>query len=307
MRILQHRDIDSITNRIAVVGTFDGVHRGHRFLLQVLNNEAAKHGLESTVITFAQHPLTTIRPDDVPSMLSTLDERLIKIESCGVECCVVLDFNEQLQQLTAREFLEKISCDYGVKMLVMGFNTLFGKDRIKDLIKYQLIGKEIGIEVIQATEYGSGISSSVIRKMIADGQISKANEALGYSYSIVGKVVKGKQLGRTIGFPTANVEVLDHKKLIPATGVYAVDVILDQSNEKHRAMLNIGRRPTVDVENAPITIEAHIINYNGNLYEKTLCIEFLQFLRKERTFSSLNALTSQLNKDLQQALNIQTT
>lgn len=302
MRLLQQGNIDTNVSRIAVVGTFDGVHQGHQFLLQVLIDEAHNRGLESTVITFAQHPLATIRPHDVPSMLSTLDERLARLVKCNVECCVVLDFNQQLQQLTAREFLEMICRDYGVKVLVMGFNTQFGKDCIKGVEQYRAIGKEVGVEVIQAPEYGSGVCSSAIRQHILSGKISEANEALGYCYSLSGKVVKGKQLGRTIGFPTANIEVTDEKKHLPATGVYVVNVNIPHLGKTYRGMLNIGRRPTVDVDNAPLSIEVHIIDFEGDIYDKEINVEFIRFIREEHPFPSLNALIDQLTLDRQEAM-----
>ena len=302
MKLLQQENIDTNASRIAVVGTFDGVHQGHKFLLQVLNDEAHKRGMESTVITFAQHPLATIRPDDVPPMLSTLDERIARIADCGVECCIVLDFNKVLQQMSAQEFLEMAHKNYGIKVFVMGFNTQFGKDRIKGVEQYQAIGKEVGVEVIQAPEYGCGVCSSAIRRMIKEGEISGANEALGYHYVITGKVVEGKQLGRTIGFPTANVEVYDDKKLIPATGVYVVNVTIPHLNKTYRGMLNIGRRPTVDVANAPISIEAHIIDFEGNIYGKEVRVEFLKFIRPEQAFDSLDALIAQLHHDRKEAM-----
>lgn len=302
MKLLQQENIDVNTPRIAVVGTFDGVHQGHRFLLQVLNDEAHKRGMESTVITFAQHPLATIRPDDVPPMLSTLDERIARIADCGVECCIVLDFNKVLQQMSAQEFLEMAHKNYGIKVLVMGFNTQFGMDRIKGVEQYRAIGKEVGVEVIQAPEYGCGVCSSAIRRMIKEGEIRGANEALGYHYVITGKVVEGKQLGRTIGFPTANVEVYDDKKLIPATGVYVVNVTIPHLNKTYRGMLNIGRRPTVDVADAPISIEAHIIDFEGDIYGKEVRVEFLKFIRPEQAFDSLDALIAQLHHDRQEAM-----
>ena len=302
MRLLQQGNIDTNVSRIAVVGTFDGVHQGHQFLLQVLIDEALNRGLESTVITFAQHPLATIRPHDVPSMLSTFDERLARLVKCNVECCVVLDFNQQLQQLTARQFLEMIGRDYGVRMLIIGFNTRFGCDCVDSFEEYQRLGKEVGVEVIQAPEYGSGICSSAIRRMIKEGAVAGANEALGYRYAITGKVVEGKQLGRTIGFPTANVEVDDDKKLIPATGVYVVDAHMPHLDKTYRAMLNIGRRPTVDVADAPISIEAHVIDFDGDLYGKELRIEFLKFIRPEQAFDSLEALIAQLHHDRKEAM-----
>ena len=302
MNILQQGNINPKTNRIAVLGTFDGVHKGHQFLLDVMKAQAQQRGLEPTVITFAQHPLATIRPNDIPPMLSTLENRLIHLEKCGIDCCIVLDFNEQLQQMTAREFLNMILLNYGIKTLVIGFNTQFGKDRIKGVEQYKAIGEEVGIEVIQAPEYGEGVCSSAIRRHLLNGEIIEANEALGYRFSLCGKVVKGKQLGRTIGFPTANIEIPNSKMLIPDNGVYVVDVTIPHLGKTYRGMLNIGRRPTVDVADAPISIEAHVIDFEGDIYGKELRIEFLKFIRPEQAFDSLEALIAQLHHDRKEAL-----
>lgn len=305
MKLLQQEICDNETQRIAVVGTFDGVHRGHRFLLDFMKKEALRHNLESTVITFEQHPLSVIKPQALPPQLTTNAERMAHIEESGVECCIMLEFNEAFRQLSAQDFLKMIHHDYNVKMLVVGFDTRFGKDCVDGFEQYIEIGKAVGIEVVQAPEYGEGVSSSAIRQSLLSNNIVAANEALGYNYSISGKVVEGKQLGRTIGFPTANIEVADATKLIPSNGVYAADVVIPHlGNEKHRAMLNIGRRPTVDVANAPLSIEVHVIDFEGDLYGKELQVEFLQFLRHERPFSSLDALIAQLQLDRQQATSI---
>ena len=302
MKLLHKGNIDTDTSRIAVVGTFDGVHRGHRFLIDFMLSQATNRGLEPSVITFAQHPLSIIRPQDVPQQLASVDERIEMLQKCGTQTCIMLDFDHQLRQLTARQFLEMIGCDYGVRMLIIGFNTSFGRDCVDSFEEYQRLGKEVGVEVIQAPEYGSGICSSAIRRMIKEGAVAGANEALGYRYAITGKVVEGKQLGRTIGFPTANVEVDDDKKLIPATGVYVVDAHMPHLDKTYRAMLNIGRRPTVDVADAPISIEAHVIDFDGDLYGKELRIEFLKFIRPEQAFDSLEALIAQLHHDRKEAL-----
>lgn len=301
MRLLRQNQVDIEVQRIAVVGTFDGVHRGHRFLLDFMLSQAQQRHLEPSVITFSQHPLTVIRPQNVPKQLTTIDERINMLQECGVESCIMLDFDDKLRCQSARQFLEMIRNDYRVKVLVIGFNTRFGCDCIDSFEEYQRLGKEVGVEVIQAPEYGSGICSSAIRRMIKEGAVVGANEALGYRYAITGKVVEGKQLGRTIGFPTANVEVYDEKKLIPPFGVYIVEVYMSHLAKTYRGMLNIGSRPTVDVTNAPMSIEVHIIDYEGDLYGKTLRVEFVRFLRDECRFASIDDLVEQLSSDREQA------
>lgn len=302
MKLLRQNQVDAKVQRIAVVGTFDGVHRGHRFLLDYMLSQAQQRNLEPTVITFSQHPLTVIRPQNVPQQLATIDERIEMLQECGIETCIMLDFDDELRRKSAQQFLEMIHRDYGVKVLVIGFNTRFGSDCIDSFEQYQKLGQEVGIEVVQAPEYGTGICSSAIRNMLKESKISEVNEALGYRYSITGNVVKGKQLGRTIGFPTANIEIADDKKLIPPLGVYAVEVYISHLAKTYRGMLNIGRRPTVDVTNAPISIEVHIIDFEGDIYNQELKVEFLKFLRPEQAFDSIDKLVAQLHHDRIEAL-----
>lgn len=301
MKLLQQGNKDDASQRIAVVGTFDGVHRGHRFLLDFMKTEALCRKLEPTVITFENHPLSIIHPQDVPPQLTTIDERMELLSSCGVETCILLEFDENLRQLSARQFLEMISRDYGVKVLVVGFNTRFGRDCVDGFEQYEEKGKEVGVAIVKAPEFGSGISSSAIRKLILNKDIVSANAALGYSFSIEGVVTEGKQLGRTIGFPTANIVIADDKKLIPPFGVYIVEVYMSHLGKTYRGMLNIGRRPTVDVTNAPMSIEVHILDYEGDLYGKTLRVEFVRFLRDECRFASIDDLVEQLSSDREQA------
>lgn len=302
MKLLRQNQVDVEVQRIAVVGTFDGVHRGHRFLLDFMLSQARQRHLESSVITFSQHPLTVICPHNVPKQLTTIEERINMLQECGVESCIMLDFDDELRRQSARQFLEMILSDYGVKVLVIGFNTRFGSDCIDSFEEYEKLGSEIGVEVVQAPEYGSGICSSAIRKMLKNNNIFEANKALGYCYSIVGKVVKGKQIGRTIGFPTANIEIADDKKLIPPLGVYAVEVYISHLGKSYRGMLNIGRRPTVDVANAPISIEVHIIDFEGDIYNKEVSVKFIKQIREERPFPSLGALIEQLTLDRQEVM-----
>lgn len=302
MKLLRQNQVDVKAQRITVLGTFDGVHRGHRFLLDFMLSQAQQRRLEPTVITFSQHPLTVIRPKNVPQQLATTEERIEMLQECGIETCIMFDFDDELRRQSARQFLEMIHHNYGVKVLVIGFNTRFGSDCIDSFEQYQNLGQEVGVEVIQAPEYGTGICSSAIRNMLKDRKVSEANEALGYRFSITGKVVKGKQLGRTIGFPTANLEIADDKKLIPPLGVYAVEVYISHLAKTYRGMLNIGRRPTVDAANAPISIEVHITDFEGDIYGKNLKVEFLKFLRPEQAFDSIDKLVAQLHHDRQEAL-----
>ncbi len=279
------------------IGTYDGVHRGHRFLIEHLRQESENRGLKSGVVTFKNHPQSVVNPQHTPKTLSTLDERLALLEETGIDYCILLNFDERLRSYTAEEFMTTLLNDYGVNALILGYDNRFGRDRINCIDGYREIGKRLGVEVIQAPELKGNISSSTIRSLLLNGDVKAANEALGYEYSLTGIITAGKQLGRTIGFPTANLDVNDKNKLIPANGAYAT-IAITADGSKHKAMVNIGRRPTVDVKDAPITIEAHLLDFNRDIYGQSLTLKFIKFLRPEKRFNSLEELSAQLSCDL---------
>lgn len=284
----------SSRSKIATVGMFDGVHSGHRFLIDQLKQEGINRNLGTLVISFTQHPLAVIAPECAPAMLSTAEERKSMILASGVDECIMLDFDRKLQQLTAREFMSMCHDSHNVDVLMLGFNNRFGSDRLSNIADYQKEGDKVGITVMQANELPD-MSSSIIRNLIIDKEIKKATEKLGYFYFLEGTVVKGKQIGRTIGFPTANLQP-STDKLIPPKGVYASLVTLPDGGQRP-AMLNIGCRPTVDKNNAPISIEANIFDFSGDLYDKTIKIHFLDFIREELKFNSLEELRNQIAID----------
>ncbi|MBQ7041647.1 MAG: riboflavin biosynthesis protein RibF [Muribaculaceae bacterium] len=284
----------SSTRKIATVGMFDGVHSGHRFLIDQLKQEGINRNLGTLVISFNQHPLALIAPKCAPPMLTTASEKEQKILATGVSECAIINFDQTLQRMTAREFMMMVHECYDVDVLILGFNNRFGSDRLSDIIDYQKEGEKIGITILQAQELPD-TSSSIIRNLISNKEIKKATEKLGYFYSIEGIVVTGKQIGRTIGFPTANLQP-NSDKLIPPMGVYATQVTLPDG-EQRPAMLNIGCRPTVDKNNAPISIEANIFDFSGDLYDKTIKIHFLDFIREEQKFNSLEELRNQIAID----------
>ncbi len=294
---------DKTRERIAAVGMFDGVHTGHIHLVKTLISFAEQTGLSPVVVTFENHPRDIIRPEDAPKMLTSPEERRKHLGETPLEGIIMLRFNEQLRRMPAFDFLTMLRDDYNARALVLGFNNHFGHDHPTEESEYRALGESAGVKIFHAGEYrhadAEKISSSVIRKLILNGDIQEANLMLGYNYRVSGTVVHGKELGRTIGFPTANIEPADPRRLIPANGVYAVRIHLDDTS--YPAMVNIGHRPTVDSENAPETIEAHIIGFTGDLYGKTVEIEFLRFLREERRFSSLEDLRRQLTLDAEAA------
>lgn len=293
--------------KVATVGMFDGVHRGHRSLLDRVKAEARKRYGEAWVFTFAAHPLALIAPDKAPSPLMTTDDKVEALRASGIDVVEVLDFNEALRSMTAEEFMTMLRSRYGVDVLVMGFDHRFGRDRVSDYNHYEEIGRRIGIEIVRADELrdddlSATICSSSIREAIAEGDVKAAAAMLGRPYILHGEVIEGKQLGRKLGFPTANIRLSDPAMLTPLQGVYAVDVRLPDGTVS-RGMLNIGLRPTVDKTSRPeVSIEVHIIGWSGNLYGESIAVEFLTRLRDEKRFADLASLRGQLEKDKALAL-----
>ena len=286
---------------MAAVGTFDGVHRGHAFVIERLKAEAAAKNLQTKVITFDNHPMAVVAPQRCPSALSDSKERALLLQSLGVDAVESIPFNSELAALTAEQFLEFLHNEHNVKALAMGFNNHIGSDRRTG----ESLGSECcGVEIICLPELDSedGVSSSAVRSALANGDVSEAARLLGRPYSIMGNVVDGKHLGRKIGFPTANISPDDPRRMIPAEGVYAVDVILP-SGQVHRGMVNIGRRPTVDCPDAPQSIEVNIFDFDGNLYGQNIALRFLKHLRSEKRFPHIEALIAQLHIDRQAARN----
>ncbi len=289
-------------DKIAAVGMFDGVHCGHRAMLSDLSDEARRRGLKPMVVTFLRHPLEVVNPANAPKLLTTASERREMLERCFAGDVVMLDFDDALRRLTARDFMAMLRDKYGVGVMYMGFNHRFGSDRLQDARQYHDIARGLGMDVVVGTESIAecgNVSSSRVRSMLENGDVEQARVALGRCYSIAGRVVPGKRLGRKLGFPTANIEVGEKQKLVPAAGVYACRVTLvDGSN--HASMVNIGCRPTVDDGDA-VSVEAHIFDFSGDIYGEEVRLEFVKRLRDEPRFDSIESLTTQLHADAVQA------
>lgn len=281
---------------IVTVGTFDGVHRGHRTLLHQLIEEGASLRLRPAVVTFRNHPLALINPAKSPLRLTTEEEKITLLKE-SVDRVIMLDFDHHLRDMTARDFMQMLRNAYNVKGLLIGFNNHIGSDRLGYGDELSALGKELGMKILLGNELndGSAINSSSVRSLVSEGHLDTAVKLIGHPYPISGTVGHGKALGRTIGFPTANLEVTDPHKLLPPVGVYAGYVDIDGT--RHAVMVNIGHRPTVDNPGAPITIEAHIIDYNGNLYGKTITLQLLSRIRGEHRFAGIDALREQLARD----------
>lgn len=286
---------------VATIGVFDGVHTGHRYLIQQVKQVARQHRLASVLVTFTQHPARVLRPDVPMSLLTTSKEKDLLLQQTGVDHIVKLPFTHELSQLSAQEFMRQVLHDrLHVQVLVIGYDHRFGHGRTEGFEDYVRMGKEMGMEVVEASPLQGnleGTSSSKIRKHLLAGNVEQANALLGYTYSLTGKVIDGFHVGRTIGFPTANLQPDDADKLVPRNGVYAVSVQLENGTDA-AGMLNIGFRPTLD-NGTERSIEVHLFDFHDNLYAQQLRIQFLHFIRQEQKFESLAALQTQLRNDEQ--------
>lgn len=299
------KDFTKLENAVVTSGTFDGVHLGHQKILNRLKEVAFETGGESVVITFYPHPRSVISPDNKTiNLLSTLDEKIELLEKNGINHLVIIPFTREFSELSSEEFIQKILIDsIGTKTLVIGFDHRFGKNREGgfDYLKENKARYGFEIEEIPRHDLENvGISSSKIRKALNEGDVPTADHFLGRNYSISGVIVKGKQLGRTIGFPTANIQVREIAKLVPADGVYAVRVYYRE--EEFGGMLNIGNRPTVD--GTFKTIEVNIFDFDCEIYGEYLKVEFIQKIRNEQKFNGLNELKAQIAKDKETCLEI---
>lgn len=284
---------------VATIGMFDGVHRGHCYLLKRIIEIARGQGVESTVITFDRHPRQVLNSDFQPSLLSTFDEKLLLLSKTGVDNCIILPFDEHMASLPAHDFMQQVLLrQLNVHTLLMGYDNRFGHDRTEVFDDYVRYGREIGINVQRGQAFvlnGVNVSSSVIRSFLLEGEIELAEMCLGYPYTLAGHVVKGEHVGSGMGFPTANLQVDDSRKLIPAPGVYAVKVRLEGSLVFRHAMMNIGTRPTFDGRKQ--TIETHIFRLGEDLYGQWMAVSLLHRLRAEKKFGSKEELVQQLQKD----------
>ena len=280
--------------KIATIGFFDGVHRGHRFLFAQLHEHAKHHQLTPAIFTFDRHPKELLT-GQAPAMLTTHDERKALLQKYGE--VHFLDF-AAVQQLTAEQFMCYLKEHEDVEALLIGYDHHFGSDRLKGFHEYEKIAHKVGLHIERAHEClvdGVPVSSSRIRKLMAAAQIDQVNRLLGYTYSVTGVVEHGNAIGATLGFPTANIR-LNSAKQLPACGVYSV--MAQVNGVEYRALTNIGTNPTVG--NDHLSLEVHLLDFQGDLYDQSLVIAFHRFLRHEQKFASLSALKEQIINDIQQ-------
>ena len=289
---------------VGTIGFFDGVHLGHRHLIKQVREIAKKEGLPSAVITFPVHPRKVLQADYQPALLGGYDEKIEQLATTGVDYCISLPFTADLSKLSAEDFMQQVlKNDIGLHTLVVGYDHRFGRNREDGFTEYEKIGKDIGMKVIRGEEYldnGESVSSTKIRTLLHDGDIEKANFLLSYNYTISGKIVEGYQVGRTIGFPTANIRSWERFKVIPKLGVYAVLVHI--RDIIYEGMLYIGKRPTLH-DDPEVSVEVNIFNFNGDLYDQSLKVEFIDFIRGDSKFSSIDPLVKQIHNDKEMVLN----
>ncbi len=295
---------------VATIGFFDGVHRGHRFLIEQVCEVAAERGLSSALITFSSHPRLVMHPDFHPELLTTHEEKMKLLSDTAIDRFIVLDFTLALSQYSAREFMGLLKEKYDVKVLVVGYDHRFGHQRCETFPDYVRHGNELGMEVLLARAYLSEreeadktsieipISSSYIREQLRNGDVKGAATYLGRNYSLRGRVISGRGEGRIIGFPTANIAVDEPFKLIPGNGVYVVGVELE--GQRRGGILNIGCHPTFGAA-AERSIEVYILDFNGDIYGRFLRIFFLHRHRSEQKFDTVDSLVETLRQDVSAA------
>lgn len=293
-------DFPQLSHAVVTSGTFDGVHVGHQKILRRVIERARQSDGQSVVITYWPHPRLVLFPEDNNlKLLSTIEERIEQLRSFGIDYLLIIPFTKEFSRTSSRSFITDILVRaINTKVLVIGYDHRFGKNREGSFEHLKARSAQYGFEVEEIPRQDVddiGVSSTKIRRALESGDIETANRYLGRHYSITSEVEEGKKLGRTIGFPTANMAMPPAHKLIPGNGVYAVWAKVD--GERHAAMMNIGLRPTVDGKE--LTLEVHLLDFTGDLYGKTMTVEFVDQLRKERKFEGLEALQAQLVKDRQ--------
>ncbi len=288
-------------NPVLTIGAFDGVHSGHLSIFDELKQVAEHIQGETVVITFHPHPRRILNNADAPALLTSLSERIERFEHLGIHHLVVVPFDPTFAEMSATDYINKFLIDlFHPKVIIIGNDHRFGKDRSGDLsmlkdfgISHDFTVKEIPEKLLNE----SRVSSTNIRHALLSGDIKLANQLLTYNYQLIGTVVVGDRLGRTLGFPTANLSMLDSDKLIPASGVYAVHVLLQKGGQKreYKGMMNIGYRPTVNGKER--RIEVHIFKFDEDIYNEILVVSLVAHTRKELKFAGLEALKTQLHKD----------
>jgi riboflavin kinase / FMN adenylyltransferase len=304
LKIYNHfSEFKKLNNAVATIGTFDGVHYGHQKIIKRLCELAKSTGGESVILTFFPHPRLIIDPENQDlKMINTINEKAKILDSLGVDHLIITPFTRDFSNLTPAEYIQNILVDtIGIKHLIVGYDHRFGKDRKGGLQDLEAFSKNFNYKIEQIPEQDINdvaVSSTKIRTALLDGDVALAANYLGYNFSLHGRVIKGDKIGRTIGFPTANIFIEETYKLIPSDGIYAVTVELN--NQVFKGMAYIGQRPTIN--GMTRNIEVNIFDFNQEIYGQDITMTFLEFLRHDVKFTGLEALKEQLQKDKEATL-----
>ena len=294
-------DRENFTNLAITIGSFDGVHIGHRKIIDALLKRTQEKGGDPVVITFETHPRLFLNPEYALKLITTNDEKADILKSIGIKQMLMLRFSREMANLSARDFYNSLLIEkLGVKDIIIGYDHAFGKDREGGIELLKKLGAENGISIEQIEEElvdDRAVSSTWIRDELAEGNTAFANSLLGRAYSISGYVVRGEGRGKLLGYPTANVQPDNDKKIVPADGVYAVKVLVDGFSKEQSGMLNVGTNPTFDGKKR--TIEANIFDFNADLYGKEITVFFHERIRAEKKFNGIEELKAQLKIDMQ--------
>lgn len=298
MGVFAEGHIETREGFVATIGFFDGVHRGHQYLISQLHDLAKSTSLGSMVITFAKHPRLVVQPQAQVSLLTSNEQKSALLQEQGIDKTVFLDFTPEMSMMTAYQFMLYLYEEWQVRVLLIGYDHRFGHNRSEGFEDYVRYGQEMGMKVVQAKEERiseeQGVSSSEVRQFILEGEMDKASQCLGRYYDFTGKVVSGYHKGLKLGFPTANLELDIPNRLLPPVGVYVVWASLGEHT--YKAMLNIGYRPTVSFD-GKISLEVHLLHFNREIYGETMHVSVVHRLRNEVKFSSPEQLVEQLQRD----------
>ena len=308
MRI--HRDLThlpALRRAVITIGTFDGVHSGHRYIIQQLQETAAACDGETVIITFDPHPREVLQPGGAPvKLLTTLEEKIELLSKQGIDHLVIVPFTKEFSELSARAYLEDFLIKkFNPHTIIIGYDHRFGHNREGGLELLEAEQNRYGfqlVEIPQQVVHDLAVSSTKIRKSLQDGSIQLANELLGYHYFLEGKVIHGDKMGRQLGYPTANIELPDPRKLIPAQGIYAIKVYLDKQLSPLNGVMSIGTRPTFN--GVDLRLEAHIFDFSQEIYDRMLRVEIISYIRANQKFDNIQDLIDQMDKDSLAAKNV---
>lgn len=303
-----HRDIDHLPrfkNCVLTIGTFDGVHLGHRQILAQLKTEALRIDGETVIVTFHPHPRKVVETTKPPiRLINTIDEKIALLEACGVDHLVVVPFNEIFSQLSAEAYIEDfLIAKFHPHTIIIGYDHHFGNGRTGNYLLLEEYSRKLGFNLIEISPHiiqENAVSSTRIRNSLLEGHLEAANALLGYDYFFEGKVVEGNKIGRTLGYPTANLELEDQEKLIPANGIYIVEAQLADDVVRFKGMMSIGIRPTLS--DGKFMIEVNLFDFQEEIYGRSLRVFVKKYVRPEVKFEGLDQLKEQLHRDKQQAL-----